>query len=144
MGQRGQAAAFMPNKFVFPGGRVDPEDAAAAVVMPDLERLQFESAVPPQALGGAAVRELREETGLRLGAAALRFFFRAITPPGRPRRFDARFFLCGAEAVEGDADDFGAADGELSHLGWIGLEAAQDLDLPFITKVVLAEVAEIA
>ncbi|MEM8658672.1 MAG: DNA mismatch repair protein MutT, partial [Pseudomonadota bacterium] len=41
-------------------------------------------------------------------------------------------------------DDFGAADGELSHLGWIGLEAAQDLDLPFITKVVLAEVAEIA
>ena len=40
--------------------------------------------------------------------------------------------------VLGGPEDF-AGDGELSHLGWIGLEAARSLDLPFITEVVLAE-----
>lgn len=169
MGQRGAGAAFMPNKVVFPGGAVDAGDAAVPLArpLPDLCANRLSEAAPAnlaQALAAAAIRELWEETGLALGlpgiwpgevppdwqgfaarglvprADALQFVFRAITPPGRPRRFDARFFLVHAEALAGDADDFSAACEELSHLQWIPLPEARHFDLPFITEVVLAEV----
>ncbi len=71
---------------------------------------------------------------------ALRFVFRAITPPGRPRRFDARFFLADAEALAPGGDDFAGAGGELAHLQWLDIAAARALPLPFITEVVLSEV----
>ncbi|WP_420861029.1 NUDIX hydrolase [Algirhabdus cladophorae] len=168
VGQRGAKAAFMPNKFVFPGGAVDPADGniplGSALPAPCDSRLREDGSVDPNALATAAIRELWEETGLILGtpaawpdapedwhafaahgmrphAAHLRFFFRAITPPGRPRRFDARFFLIDADHISGDLDDFSAASDELSHLHWVPLADVLTLDLPFITEVVLAEVA---
>ncbi|RGP37222.1 NUDIX hydrolase [Pseudotabrizicola alkalilacus] len=148
MGMRGAAAVFMPSKYVFPGGAVDPGDAASPLPMTGIcaHRLRAfcgPEAPAPGALAGAAVRELREETGLVIGptpAPALRFVFRAITPPGRTRRFDARFFLADAAHLTGAPDDFSKADQELSHLHWIGLREARALDLPFITEVVLAEI----
>ncbi|MFA5538089.1 MAG: DNA mismatch repair protein MutT, partial [Gemmobacter sp.] len=63
------------------------------------------------------------------------------TPPGRPRRFDARFFLADAGAVAGNPEDFSRAQDELSHLQWVPLLRARSFDLPFITEVVLAEIA---
>jgi len=171
MGQRGKAAAFMPSKFVFPGGAVDPDDAgvpAASPLSDSLRRMLAHESDPAlaDALAMAAIRELWEETGLALahpGDAApeglpadwrdffaagyapapdrLELIFRAITPPGRPRRFDARFFLVEADALHGDLDDFSRASDELSHLRWVDLAAARALDLPFITEVVLGEVA---
>ncbi|MEY8830715.1 NUDIX domain-containing protein [Sedimentitalea sp. XS_ASV28] len=170
MGQRGAKAAFMPNKFVFPGGAVDAGDARIPLArpLPDLCRDRLCEDAPEelqQALAAAAIRELWEETGLILGtpgkwhgpvpedwqgfaatghlpsADALQFVFRALTPPGRPRRFDARFFLVDADAIQGDLDDFTHASDELSHLQWIKLSEARRFDLPFITEVVLAEVA---
>ena len=165
MGQRGTKAAFMPDKFVFPGGAVDPEDAAVPLAHPlpaPCIACLSQGHAQPHALAAAAIRELWEETGLMLGtpapwpdppadwqgfaatglmpdAQSLRYIFRAITPPGRPRRFDARFFLARAEAVQGDLDDFSAASDELSHLHWVPLTEARALNLPFITEVVLAE-----
>ncbi len=167
MGQRGASAAFMPGKFVFPGGAVDASDATVPVtpLTPrDHTRLTEQSAVPPSALAAAAIRELWEETGQILGtarawddppqgwrgfakagfaphASPLSFFFRAVTPQGRPRRFDARFFLASADHLCTDPDDFSEAEDELSHLQWVRLSDARDFDLPFITKVVLAELA---
>ena len=116
----------------------------------------------------AAVRELWEETGLLLGLpdpaaptfavppswqgfyarglvpnlGALRFVFRAVTPPGRPRRFDARFFLVDAHELAGDSLD--ASGEELAHLQWLTLAGARALPLPFITEVVLSEVEALA
>lgn len=171
MGQRGKGAVFMPSKFVFPGGAVDAADAAIPLARPPrrgcAERLALNSACKAETLVAAATRELWEETGLRLGArpdtppqadapqgwcgylasgllpdgAALEFFFRAITPPGRPRRFDARFFLAEADALLDDPDDFSRAEDELSHLHWAPLDTVRGYDLPFITEVVLAEVS---
>ena len=151
MGQRGEGAVFMPSKFVFPGGRVDPEDNAAArsgFLSADCARrlslMVSEDAPGPQVMVAAALRELTEETGLNLATMehpTLRFIFRAITPPGRTRRFDARFLLAHADSLDGDGNDFAAASGELQHLRWLPLPEARALDLPFITEVVLAEVA---
>ena len=169
MGQRGAKAAFMPNKFVFPGGAVDAGDAhiplASALTAQCAARISEDTdAALAHAIPVAAIRELWEETGLILGtpgdwsgdvptdwqsfaatghlpdAAPLQFVFRALTPPGRPRRFDARFFLLDADAIASDPDDFDAASDELSHLQWVPLTQARSFDMPFITEVVLAEV----
>ncbi len=154
MGQRGAGAVFMPSKYVFPGGGVDPADhrpltpgLLGDACLARLTQHLSDPAPSPAALAAAALRELVEETGLTLipsATPALRFIFRAITPPGRSRRFDARFFLIDATHIAGDPDDFSAASDELSHLHWIGTDAARALDLPFITEVVLAEVTALA
>jgi 8-oxo-dGTP pyrophosphatase MutT (NUDIX family) len=146
MGQRGAGAVFMPSKYVFPGGAVDPGDnhPAPLPLSPDCTR-RLSTAAAPGPLVAAALRELAEETGLMLRAdrPTLRFVFRAITPPGRSRRFDACFFLADAADATGDAETFSGASDELSHLHWIGLAQARALDLPFITEVVLAEVTNL-
>ncbi len=145
MGQRGKAAAFMADKFVVPGGAVDDSDADGPVTLGALcrDRLEQSSERSPDALAAAALRELREETGQTLdgGGAGLHFFFRAITPPGRPRRFDARFFLADAARLTSDPDRFEPTEAELSHIQWVPLPDVRNLNLPFITRVVLAELA---
>ena len=107
-------------------------------------------------------RELFEETGLMVGRrgtlagavgpawqafaasgcvpipAHLYPLARAITPPGRVRRFDTWFFLTGSTAI---LTDSALPDGELLDLGWFTLPDARDLDLPNITRLVLEDLA---
>lgn len=165
MGQRGKRAVFMPDKFVFPGGALDRGDAKVDIsglnATCEGRLRQYGATVDPAGFAAAAVRELWEETGQCLGraaswhaapgwegfaahglapdASALSYFFRALTPPGRPRRFDARFFLADAAALATDPDDFSDAEDELSHLHWVSMRDVRKLDLPFITQLVLAE-----
>ena len=117
-----------------------------------------------RALALAAVRETYEEAGLIIGTprsgekapgepswqrffeqgfvprlAPLRFFARAITPPGRPRRFDTRFFCVDTEAIVHRGTP---PEDELSDLVWMGLEEARGLDLPPITRVILEDLGD--
>jgi 8-oxo-dGTP pyrophosphatase MutT (NUDIX family) len=165
MGRRHGGHSFMPDKWVFPGGRVDRADytaPAASELRPEV-RASLEKVAPPalaRALALAAVRETFEEAGLLLGRPgaaktrsaawsallkqghlpdleALDFIARAVTPPYRPKRFDARFFTADAERLT--AMDRIQGSGELDEIAWVGLDDALGLDLPNITSFILKE-----
>jgi 8-oxo-dGTP pyrophosphatase MutT (NUDIX family) len=76
LGKRHHAHKFMPGKFVFPGGRLEPNDRLmpiAAGLNPVTEKylmadMQRPSLARARGLALAAIRETFEETGLILGA----------------------------------------------------------------------------
>ncbi|AOO82550.1 NUDIX hydrolase [Bosea vaviloviae] len=79
MGKRHPGHKFMPGKFVFPGGRIDPEDrrmTATGALDQICEnrlmaRMQRPSPMKARALALAAIRETFEETGLLFGSSEL-------------------------------------------------------------------------
>ena len=156
LGQRHHGHIFMPNAYVFPGGRVSATDSRTppgtplrADVAARLERAA--TPVRARAIAVASVRETFEETGLLLAGGsngdaawhskigpelgALDYFFRAITPPNRVRRFDARFFFANATSAHGAL----GGDGELQNLAWFSLGEIRDLEMAGITRIALAE-----
>lgn len=163
MGQRHGGHVFLPDQWVFPGGRVDPADAlvrAAGELRADVAARLMRSCTMrrARALALAAIRETFEETGLRLGRPdpaagtavppawaeffagglapaidALDYVARAVTGTNRPRRFDARFFLADAATASGKAQ----ASGEFVEVRWIPLREARALPLPNITLLIL-------
>jgi 8-oxo-dGTP pyrophosphatase MutT (NUDIX family) len=172
LGKRHARHKFMPGKFVFPGGRVEPADKLMPVARPLdphaeaqlMKRFQRASAARARALALAAIRETFEETGLLLGVrsgdaakvpggawsafaqanilpdlGALHFIGRAITPAGRPRRFDARFFTMDAGAIAHRIEGVTGPDAELVELIWMPLSQAKELDMPAVTGVMLEE-----
>lgn len=89
--ERNRAVGFMGAAWVFPGGRVDPDDHDLPVrggAMDDI----------PRVFRAAAARELEEEAGVRLGDAdgyeldGLVAWAHWLTPEIEPRRYDTWFF----------------------------------------------------
>lgn len=167
MGKRSGRHDFMPDKYVFPGGRVDPQDGRVTsyseLSQTEEVRLRYQARRLPRAFALTAIRETFEETGLLIGREAempdkapqgwqplydldiapclqhLQFIGRAVTPPYRPKRFDARFFMAEADKVL--IDDRPPLDGaELHDLQWVSLKDALDLDLPNVTRFMLGEI----
>ncbi len=141
LGRRHARAGFLPDIYVFPGGRLEPGDALgdplplARAVAADLA---LGSARSPSALLRAALRETEEETGLRLPPTAIPridFVCRAITPTSSHRRYHTRFFLADGAPCEGAL----TGDGELEDLGWRSLKEASGLNLVDVTTFVLEE-----
>lgn len=167
LGERSSEHAFFPNHYVFPGGRVDRSDgyAPAATPLRDHVAACLEQAATPhraRAIAMAAVRETFEETGLIVGDPApeldarvpkdwaafyatglapaldgLTFVLHAVTPPGRPRRFNARFFAIDADRIRGDLTE---GTGELLKIHWFTLEDAAKLKIPAVTVRALNEI----
>ena len=167
MGKRSGRHDFMPDKYVFPGGRVDTADGrvpSLSELHPAVEqKVAHQTRRKPRAFALTAIREMFEETGLIVGRAAdfpgtpmpdwakyagqgaapclinMQMIGRAITPPYRPKRFDARFFM--AEAEDALIDERPAVDGaELHDLQWVTLKDAMALDLPNVTRFMLGEI----
>lgn len=89
--QRRHELAFYGGAWVFPGGRIDPEDHRLAA-SPHLAA----SPDPETVARVAAARETREEAGLAVSPERMAHFARWVTPPIRSRRFDTWFFAASA------------------------------------------------
>ena len=112
-----------------------------------------------RSLAIAAIREACEETGLCLGRksngaapswkapwkpfteagllpdpSGLFLIARAITPPGRVRRFDTRFFTADASAIAHRVEGVIHADAELVELVWVEIGSKPLADLHPMTK----------
>jgi 8-oxo-dGTP pyrophosphatase MutT (NUDIX family) len=136
----------------------------AAVEAQLLKRVSRPSPLKARAFALAAIRETFEETGLLIGRkqegaggapgrrttlfdqagvypdlASMHFIARAITPPGRPRRFDTRFFAADATAIAHRVEGVVGPDAELVELVWLPITEVERLEMPTITKVALQE-----
>jgi 8-oxo-dGTP pyrophosphatase MutT (NUDIX family) len=169
LGRRHRRAAFLPDIYVFPGGRVDDSDHAPSgfpeALSPDFAR-QLAADRPgrsPLAFPRAAIRETFEETGLLVAEPAA-----AEEPPGAPPdgvwgsfaahglapAFSRLEYVCRAITptsshrryntrfflVRGAAIGGSlAGDGELDDLAWWPLAEIPRLNLVDVTAFVLEE-----
>ena len=157
LGRRSTTARFMPGYYVFPGGRVGPEDKLESWIK---KKEHHRSRVDGRSLMRAAIRETYEETGLLLGYPvrhirgrppctplegtfeahgfrpaidALKYIGRAITPRESSIRFNTRFFVADGRLAHGEL----ASNGELDNLEWRSVEKCQLLPMADVTLFML-------
>jgi 8-oxo-dGTP pyrophosphatase MutT (NUDIX family) len=149
--------------------KADNRVAVAAPMARELEAnlLKGSPKITPsraRSLAIAAIREACEETGLCLGRkndgktptlegpwkpfsdagllpdpSGLFLIARAITPPGRVRRFDTRFFTADASAIAHRVEGVIHPDAELVELVWVEIGSKPLADLHPMTRNVLNE-----
>lgn len=168
MGKRNGGHNFMPNLWVFPGGRIDRNDFRAphATELKPEVAATFDAYLKPgrgRALALAAIRETFEEAGLLLAKAAeprpaagpwreflaqgalpdlaaLDIVARAITPPMVGKRFDTWFLMAEAERLI--SLERQADCGELEEIAWVEFDEALALPLPSVTRMMIKEAVE--
>jgi 8-oxo-dGTP pyrophosphatase MutT (NUDIX family) len=165
MGKRNAGHSFMPNLWVFPGGRIDRADFRAphaTDLRPDVAAT-FNTHLRPnrgKALALAAIRETFEEAGLLLGKPAparpaagpwreflahgaspdleaLDIVARAITPPMVATRFVTWFLMAEAERLM--SLERQPDCGELEEIAWVEFDEALALPLPSVTRMMIRE-----
>jgi 8-oxo-dGTP pyrophosphatase MutT (NUDIX family) len=169
MGRRQARHAFMPGKFVFPGGRTDPADSripvATALHPEEQARLTAgvgrTSPARARAIALSAIRETYEEAGLLIGrkgafATTRRdwqdFAEHSVRPSLEPLRFIARAITPPNRVRRFDTRFFsawredvavelpgGGPTNELEELVWLPLAKARQADVPDITRAILEE-----
>ncbi|MDP3385100.1 MAG: NUDIX hydrolase [Phenylobacterium sp.] len=165
MGKRNSGHDFMPNLWVFPGGRIDRADFRAphATDLRPEVAAKFDRHIKPgrgRALAMAAIRETFEEAGLQLakkapprpgvgpwreflaqGAMAdleaMEIIARAVTPPMLAKRFDTWFLMADAERLV--SLDRQPDCGELEEIAWVDFDDALGLELPMVTRTMIKE-----
>ena len=148
---------------------LDNRVPVAAPISKELEAnlMKGSPKTPPsraRSLAIAAIREACEETGLCLGRksdgtvpaleggwqpfsdagllpdpSSLFLIARAITPPGRVRRFDTRFFTADASAITHHVQGVIHAEAELVELVWVEIGSKPLADMHPMTRNVLNE-----
>jgi 8-oxo-dGTP pyrophosphatase MutT (NUDIX family) len=203
--KRTSRASFASGMFVFPGGRVDPDDhlhkydarrygpteAQAAQVaavgdewrgywiaairetfeeaglmlayhgQPEGEsdssvdmvsfddaelRERFDAYRGPLHSGEVSLLDICEQENLRLAVDQLHFYNRFVTPLGRPRRFDTRFFIAAApETQRGRHDEKETVDSIwISPQEALARNKAKEFDLMNVTRIQLEWLSEYA
>ncbi|WP_052666044.1 NUDIX hydrolase [Nitriliruptor alkaliphilus] len=134
--RRNPDLAFHGGAWVFPGGRVDAQDAARAGTA---DRFGVTAA------RHAAARELTEEADLVAPVEDLVPWSHWVTPPGPPRRFATWFFV----AAEAEVEDVVVDGDEIHASDWVTPAAAfarctaREMDLAPPTWLTLRQVAEL-
>ena len=169
MGRRHARQVFMPNLYVFPGGRVDRSDARISAASPlradVMARLRQSgaSAARAHALAVAAVRETFEEAGLIVGASRERGRrsvaapWRGFLDQGLAPALAGLSYIFHAITPPGEPRRFNTrffmaraeevplagtleSRSELADVRWVPIEEALGLPIPWVTGEVLKHV----
>jgi len=105
--QRNSTLAFASSQWVFPGGKIEEEDANGH---------QYPLAIAKQ----AAVRESAEEAGITLDANSFHYFAHFTGPRGEKKRFATWFLLSGLS----EHQDIKIDDSEIVAYQWLTPSAA--------------------